>query len=332
MANLADGAARPTLVEVARLAGVSTATVSRVASGSGPVGDETRTRVEDAIAETGWVPNRVARLLASGKGDEVAIVIVVGQVRELVEDPYYVRVIAGASEAADHHGLVVSVHTARPGRVAALVPFEGDPRYVGAVLVNVGAEEAGALPASSLRLASLGASAPGIASFDPENRIGATRALEHLLIQGRRRIAMIAGPRVNPCANERSIAYRLVMRAAGLPVLEASSDFTRRGGAEAARWLIEQHPDVDALFVASDLMAIAALDVLRLGGRSVPADVAVVGFDDSPLSEIATPCLTTVAQPVEQLAGLAVRSLLDRNVSRPHGQRLPTRLVLRRSA
>ncbi len=324
------GAKPPTITEVAGRAGVSIATVSRVVSGRGRVREATRLRVEQAIAATGWAVDPAARQLAGGAGDEVMLAVAVAEHREFASDPYYARVIAGAHEEAARHGLSLSVHVAPLRSLAGLAPFSGSQRHMGAILVNAGAEEAALISGQSRPVVSMGAVAPAVPSVDPENEAGVSAGVGHLLAQGRRRIAMISGPQRNPCSRERLAGYRSRVRAAGLGEIRFGADFTRPGAARAARRLLEAAPDVDAIFVASDLMATAVLQVLIASGRRVPDDVAVVGFDDSPLAWMTTPALSTVHQPVEKLAALAVRTLTDRGA--PLDQRLPTRLVVRASS
>ncbi len=147
MADAADASGRdrdrpPTIGEVAGQAGVSIATVSRVVSGRARVREATRLRVEQAIAATGWAVDPAARQLAGGKGDEVVLAVGVPDRREFASDPYYARVIAGAYEETARHGLCVSVHVALLGSIASLAPFSASRRYLGAVLVNAGPEEA----------------------------------------------------------------------------------------------------------------------------------------------------------------------------------------------
>ncbi len=320
----------PTITEVAGRAGVSIATVSRVISGRGRVREATRLRVEQAIAVTGWAVDPAARQLAGGTGDEVVLAVAVADRREFASDPYYARVIAGAHEEIARCGLSLSVHLASLGSLTGLAPFGGIQRHVGAILVNAGAEEAALISGLSRPVVSMGAVAPAVPSVDPENEAGGSAAVRHLLAQGRRQIAMIAGPARNPCSRERLAGYRSCIRAAGLGEVKASADFTRPGAARAARRLLEATPDLDAIFVASDLMATAVLQVLIASGRRVPDDVAVVGFDDSPPARMTTPSLSTVHQPVEKLAALAVRTLTDRDA--PMDQRLPTHLVVRASS
>jgi DNA-binding LacI/PurR family transcriptional regulator len=295
------------------------------------VREATRLRVEQAIAATGWAADPAARQLASGTGDEVVLAVAVADHCEFAEDPYYARVVAGAYEEAARHDLRLSVHVALTGSLAGLAPFR-TRRYIGAILVNADAKEATFAGAQRRPLVSMGITAPMVPSVEPENGAGASSAVEHLLRQGRRRITTIAGPMRNPCAVERLAGYRSSVHAAGLVDVGLSADFTRATAAEAARHLLGIRPDLDAVFVASDLMATAVLQVLLASGRRVPDDVAVVGFDDSPPARMTTPVLSTVHQPVEELASLAVRTLTAPVGTCPLEQRLPTRLVVRASS
>jgi len=322
----------PTIAEVASVAGVSIATVSRVVSGTRPVGNATRLRVEQAIAATGWSADPAARLLAGGRGDEVILALAVASPQEFAGDPYYARVVAGAQAEAARLGLSLSVHVSRVGSVPGLPPFGRKRQHVGAVLVNVDPWEAAAVHELGWPVVSLGATRPDLPSVEPENEAGADGAVRHLLARGRRRIATIAGPARNPCARERLAGYRSAVRAAGLPELVASTDFTRPAAAAATRHLLDSCPDLDAIFVASDLMATAALQVLAAAGRRVPADVAVVGFDDSPPALMTVPTLSTVRVRVEDEAALAVRTLAGPPAGRPLDQRLPTQFVPRASS
>jgi DNA-binding LacI/PurR family transcriptional regulator len=326
------GGRPPTIYEVARQAGVSIATVSRVVSGASRVGDASRRRVEHAVATTGWVPDPAARQLAGAGGDVVVLAIGVADREEFAADPYYARVIAGAQEETARHGLSLAVQLGQRGSVAASGAWRRNRRSLGAVLVNVDAEEAAGLSGLGRPLVSMGRSGPSLPSVDPENEAGTAAAIQHLVNRGCRRIAMIAGPERNPCARERLAGYQSVMRSAGLPETVVSADFTRTGAAEATRLLLRATPGTDAVFAASDLMAAAALQVLIGSGRRVPDDVAVVGFDDSPPALMTTPALSTVRQPVEKLAALAVRTLLGPAGTRPPDQRMPTQLVVRASS
>lgn len=327
-----DGGKAPTIEQVAALAGVSTATVSRVMSGRDRVREATRARVEQAIAATGWTADPAARQLAGGRGDEVVLAFAVPDRREFGTDPYYARVLAGAGEEAARQGLGLCVHVAALGELPGLAPFRGGRRHVGAVIVNASAQEAVFLAGQARPVVSMGHLGAAVPSVDPQNAAGASRAAGHLLIQGRQRVATIAGPRWNPCSRERLAGYQSCIREAGRPEVGVSAGFNRASAAAAARRLLQANPDLDAIFVASDLMATAVLQVLMASGRRVPDDVAVVGFDDSPPALMTTPALSTVHQPVEALASLAVRTLTDPPGARPRDQRMATHLVVRASS
>lgn len=332
------GRARPdrtgpaTITEVAARAGVSTATVSRVVSGRGRVRPDTRARVEQAIAVTGWAADPAARQLAGGPGDEVVLAVAVADRSDFAADPHYARVIAGAQGEATRHGLSLSVHVTALGELPDLAPFAGGGRYRGAILVNASADEAAVVGSLRRPVVCMGTATRAVPSVSPDNEGGALRAVEHLITGGRRRVATIAGPERNPCARARLDGYHSGMRAAGLRPVVVSADFTRADAALATRRLLRRAPGLDAVFVASDLMATAVLQVLQASGRDVPSDVAVVGFDDSPPAWMTSPALSTVHQPVEQLAALAVRALAVPDYEPAPDRVLPTRLIARASS
>jgi DNA-binding LacI/PurR family transcriptional regulator len=157
---------------------------------------------------------------------------------------------------------------------------------------------------------------------------GAVAATQHLCERGRRHIATITGPPDMPAAQDRLDGYRQALRAAGLRAsasLVESGDFSRDGGEAAMRILLERESGLDAVFVASDLMAAGALQVLSETGRSVPGDVAVVGFDDSPFAASTIPPLSSVMQPIEELGREMTRLLLAAIESQ---DRIPRRVIL----
>jgi DNA-binding LacI/PurR family transcriptional regulator len=176
-----------------------------------------------------------------------------------------------------------------------------------------------------------------VSYVDVDNVQGARSAVEHLIKGGRRTIATIAGPRDMPAGIDRLNGYREALRGAGLEpeaALARSADFTQEGAEAATRALLKARPDIDGLFVASDLMAVGALRALRAAGRRVPQDVAVVGFDDS-IATTLDPPLTSVRQPIEEMGREMVRLLVDRGSEPapvPRRVILETRLVVRRSS
>lgn len=179
---------------------------------------------------------------------------------------------------------------------------------------------------------------------DADNRGGAREAVRHLVSLGRERVATITGPVDREAsAFDRLEGYRDVLPDAP-PLLVEQSDYTRQGGVDAMAVLLDRRPDLDAVFVASDLMASGALQVLRERGRRVPDDVAVVGFDDlAPIAEHTDPPLTTVHQDIEGMGRLMARLLFSRTEEQADAEApaaghslssvvTPTRLVVRRSA
>ena len=309
----------PTLEEVAALAGVSRATVSRVVNGSPKVLPDTVAAVEQAILQLGYVPNRAARALVTRRTDSIAIVVPEPDSR-VFSDPFFAGMLSGVSRtlAPTSSQLVLLIEPApEPTGVddQRLLRYLRGGHVDGAIIIshhgrdNV-LQELAQLPLPIVFSARpLGVDVP-VASVDVDNVAGARTGVEHLLSIGRRKIATIAGPLDMTAGIDRLTGYQEVMKEAGLPAMIAYGDFTADGGEQATLRLLDEHPDLDGLFVASDLMATAALRVLSQRGRRVPADVAVVGFDDSVLATTTTPKLTTVRQPVEQLGARLAQILL----------------------
>ena len=340
----------PTLEEVAALAGVSRATVSRVVNGSPKVSPVVRAQVERAVAKLGYVPNRAARSLVTRRADSVALVASEPHAR-FFSEPFFAGMVRGVSAALAETGvqLLLLIAQGLPDRQrlqryvvgghvdgVLLASLHGDDPLPGAleragvpaVLVGRPADRGGppvnrGMPASYV---------------DADNRGGAGKAVEHLVRRGRRRIATITGPLDMGVGLDRLEGYRDGLAAAGLTADEGlveTGDFTEEGGAAAmARLLARPGPPVDAVFAASDLMAAGALRALRAAGRRVPEDVAVVGFEDSAVARYAQPPLTTVRQPIEEMGRQATRLLLARVAGEPTGMHLilDVELVVRASA
>lgn len=306
----------PTLRQVAAAAGVSRATASRVINGGHLVSEQTRAAVEAAIAELGFTPNPVARNLATRRTGSVALVVPEPNQR-LLSDPFFGHVINGLSlslEAADLQMVLVVV---RPGAGHdRAVRYLTTGQVDGAVVTSHHREDAlnRRLVESGLPCVFQGRplGVPDACYVDMDNVAGGRRATEHLLATGRRRIGTVAGPADMSAGIDRLTGWRQALDAAGLASDAVEhGDFTLTGGAEAARRLIRRQPDLDAVFVASDLMASGALTELAAAGRRVPHDVAVFGFDDLGLAAATTPSLSTVVNPVEAMAVRAGRVLAD---------------------
>jgi DNA-binding LacI/PurR family transcriptional regulator len=306
-----------TLEEVAHLAGVSRATVSRVVNGSPRVSPDVRTDVQAAIERLGYVPNRAARSLVTRRSDSIAVVITEPSAR-LFSDPFFPRLLRGiSSELAARDRQLVLLMPDSPADESRTADYLTAGHVDGALLVSLHADDPlpARLAAAGIPMVLVGRPPKGTAAsfVDVDNREGTQTAVAHLIAGGRRRIATIAGPRDMAVGTDRLTGYRDALIEAGLaadPTLETIGDFTQEGGAAGMRRLLAARPDLDAVFAASDLMAAGALAALAAAGRRVPADVAVVGFDDSPVATTTTPQLTSVRQPIEEMGHETARLLL----------------------
>jgi DNA-binding LacI/PurR family transcriptional regulator len=331
--------ARPTLEQVARRAGVSRATVSRVVNGSTSVAAPIRESVRRAVAELGYTPNLAARSLVTQRTDSIALILPESTTRVFSDDQFFPGVIRGVSrelEAADKQLVLMLVGSAAAHERAERYAIGG---HVDGVLF---ASIHGADPLPEL-LARNGI--PVVCSgrplgrslvpyVDVDQRGGVAAGVRHLLERGRRRIATIAGPQDMVAGLDRLAAYRQTLAGSDRRSIVAVGDFTRESGADAMRQLLADDPDLDAVFVASDLMAHGALRALRAAGRRVPEDVAVVGFDDIEMARYTDPPLTTVRQPIEDIGHTIARQLLRLLAGEEidPALELPTELVVRESS
>ncbi|MGH3646089.1 MAG: LacI family DNA-binding transcriptional regulator [Micromonosporaceae bacterium] len=310
---------RPTLEVVAARAGVGRGTVSRVINGSPQVSERARQAVQRAIEELGYVPNRAARSLVTRRTDSIALVVSEPEDRVFAE-PFFAGVVRGISaELADtpmQLWLAMTTSSAERGRVERhLTPQHID----GVLLLSLHGDDPlpGKLEASGLPTVLGGRmiGAEAHSCVDVDNAGGARLAVDHLLERGRRAIATIAGPQDMHVGVARLTGYLEALQAAGVPVDEdliVYGDFSESSGVESMRELLRRRPDLDAVFAVSDPMAIGAMQVLKEQGRRIPDDVAMVGFDGSPMARHTEPPLTTVHQPAEAMGRNMARLLLAR--------------------
>ena len=332
--------AAPTLEEVAAAAGVSRSTVSRVVNGSNQVSPDAAEAVQTAIDRLNYIPNRAARSLAIRR--TMAIVLVVPEdTSRLFGDPHLAAKVQGIARGLEDSDYVLNLQVVEPQ-----VPSEKSVRYL------LGGNVDGALVVSHHSgdrfLERLGAHMPtvfggrplrevdeNIYFVDVDNVAGAAMGTRHLIERGSRRIATIAGPPDMPAAIDRLTGWGDAMREAARETgLVARGDFTRDSGARAMRDLLARDPGIDGLFVANDLMAVGAISVLREHGKSIPGDIAIVGFDDSPAATSGEIQLTTVHQPSREMGGEMASTLLALLAGEPteHVHVMPTRMVIRDSA
>ncbi|MBX6356854.1 MAG: LacI family DNA-binding transcriptional regulator [Micromonosporaceae bacterium] len=322
----------PTLEDVARAAGVSRSTASRVLGGYGPASPDTRERVRAAATRLGYAPDPAARALVTGKGYRL-VVAVVGLDPAVLDDPYVDRVVRATAEVGARYGIGASLQwLPMDSAPTVLHRLAGDRSVCGAVLVNTTEAVLRALPRSLIgRVVSIGIGWPGVPSFDVDNGGATSAMIQHLYASGRRRIAMVTGPAWMPCTQRPIDAYQAAMVAAGLPVRLVPGDFTAAGGRAAMLDVLDRWPDTDAVFATSDAMALGAIAVLRSRGIEVPGDIAVAGFDDIPFASYGVPALTTATHPVERIAAAAATAVLEQTWM-PPVTAYPSELVYRESA
>lgn len=327
----------PTLEDVAKLAGVSRATVSRVVNAAPLVAEATVTAVQRAIDELGYQPNRAARALVTRRTGVVAVLVV--ETDDLVfRDPYFPQAYHGALQAFQELDTQVVLAMARPGeKPTAMVRYLESGHLDGAiVLSHHGPELAQAMEASRQPVVFVGnPEVDGVCFVDLDNRQAARTATEHLIAGGSRRIATIAGPRDMVSGRHRLEGFVEAMTAAGLdPTWQVEGDYSGASGHRVAE-LLDKHPDLDGLFVANDLMAIGAISVLRDNGRLVPDDVRLVGVDNSESAVQVSPQLTSMTNPSDEhtrIAGEMLKKLMSGVRPEPPTVVLPSELVIRESA
>ena len=331
---------RPTLEAVARRAGVSRATVSRVVNGSTTVAVAIRQAVNQAVEELGYVPNQAARSLVTQRTESIALILPETANRVFSDDLFFPAFIRGVSmevEAADKQLVLMMAGSAKSHDRVERYAVAG---HVDGVMF-ASMHGADPLPGTLVRLGipvvcsgrPIGEAA--VPYVDVDHFGGVCSAVRHLVGAGRRRIATIAGPQDMVAGVDRLSGYRAALHAAGLAEHTAIGDFTRESGVRAMAQLLRDDPALDAVFVASDMMAHGALRALKDAGRRVPEDVAVIGFDDFEISRYSDPPLTTVRQPIVDMGRTMARQMLGLVHDEPDVPQavvLPTELVVRASA
>lgn len=306
--------ARPTIYDVAKVAGVSTATVSRALNGTGQIAPATQTAIEQAVAELGYRPNAIARSLVTKSTQTIAFML------PDITNPFYASLVSGIQQLALKRGYTMLLCTT-----------EGDPQREEQYLNLLrGSQVAGALvdglvlpPEQIARIVEEGfpivcldrdINSPLVPLVQVDNRLGAQLATEYLLSLGHRVIAHVAGAPELRISEERATGYTKAIAAAGVDPDEgliAVGGFTVEGGYEATQALLAARPQVSAIFAANDLSALGAINAIAATGRRVPDDVSVVGFDDLRLSAFMSPPLTTIHQPAHEIASCATQILID---------------------
>lgn len=302
----------PSIREVARVAQVSPATVSRVLNGVQTVGEDYRRRVHDAVASTEYRRNRLARNLRRQRAEMIGVVV------SDIENPHFseaVRVIEDAAFRAGYRVLLCNTDET-PAKQGAYLEMLADERVLAAIVSPADRTGTGVEALLDLGIP--------VVCFDRmvddaradavvcDNVEGLRRATEHLLWLGHERIAYLGGRLDVETGAKRLEGYTAAMRAAGLIPFALNGGFRADAAEQAMDQLLATGTPPTALLVANNLMTLGALRAIRRLGLAVPADLALVAVDDPPWAELIDPPLTTVAQPVRALAGAAMTLALER--------------------
>ncbi len=305
-----------TMKEVARLAGVSIATVSAALSGKNFVSSALKERVQAAVEELGYAPNAMASGLKRGATSLIGLIV------PDITNPFFTEFVHGVQRRAVDAGytVILGVSDDRAAREAQLIRLMRSHQAAGTIVVPCGSET------DCLRLESHAADMPLVAvdnaplglNLDTvvlDNRKAAELATAHILSFGHRRIGIVTGPAHRYVARERVLGFEALLDRSGLAMPEENvspGDFHVETGRDAALSLLSRTPRPTAIFVANNQMLIGVMQAVAQMGLSVPRDVSIASIDDFPWAEAFMPALTTVRQPVDRMAGAALESLLSR--------------------
>jgi LacI family transcriptional regulator len=306
-----------TLEDIAKQAGVSRSTVSRVVNDSPNVSESVRNKVQEVILSTGYQPHAAARSLASQRSGMIGLVLP-RSVSSFFIDPYLPRLTQGVAQACNQHNLTLSLFilATKEDEERIFPPGSHHGMLDGLIVQTAGKGDKliNRLINSGFPVIVAGRpfNTSGVSYIDVDNVQAAYEAMNHLIKLGYKRIATITGMINSTAGIDRLEGYKKAIRNQGWQVdktLIAIGDFTEQSGYTAMQQLLPCKPD--AVFAASDTMAIGAIRAVREAGLSIPQDIAFVGFDDLPVSSMSDFKLTTVRQPIFRFGAQAVMTLID---------------------
>jgi len=328
------------MADIARLAGVSTSTVSRALAGSKLVNEETRTRIMELARSLKYTINIGAQNLRLKQNRTIGVVIPYDSAtRQHLSDPFFLSMLGSLADALTEQGFDMLVSRVDAEELdAAAAPFDTG-RVIGIVLIGQWRhhDQLNQLAARHVPIVVWGAQLPQqlYCTVGGDNVSGGDLAVCHLLQQGRQRIAFFGDVNL-PEVGQRYQGYCQALQRAGMPIdpaLQVSVAFLPDSGRQAVQELLRREVRFDAIFAGSDLLAMTAINTLRMHGLEVPRQIAVVGYDDIELSTYFHPPLSTVRQPIRAAGRALVASLLELIEGRPAPSlQLPTQLMVRESS
>lgn len=294
-----------TIREVAQLAGVSPATVSRVMNGTAKVDEEKRKRVEDAIRETGFMPNKLARALFKNSSGLIGLIV------PNIENPFFNELAGVIEEEAYKGGLHIVLCSSgnntqkETDNIRMLEQMKAD----GIILITNGDHTGRMIEKCQLPVIVVDrhlADCGEIAHIEADHYKGGRIAAEFLMECGCRRIVCLRGPQEYTSGKLRYQGYCDVCREYGIPERYVDTAYSFESGSRAVEEMLERFPEVDGIVAANDMVAISSYKVLRSRGIRVPEDIQIVGFDDIRFGSLTSPALTTIHQPIEEMGKRAV--------------------------
>jgi DNA-binding LacI/PurR family transcriptional regulator len=328
------------MVDIARLAGVSVSTVSRALNGSPLVNAETRQRVGELARSLNYSINFGARNLRLQENKTVAVVVPFdAKSRQHISDPFFLSIVGSIADALTDRGYDMLLSRVDAEHLDLAAHWFDSGKAIGVILIGQWRhhDQLNEMAARKLPLVVWGGEMPQqlYCSVGGDNVLGGSLATRHLLSLGRRRIAFVGDARL-PEVWLRRQGYAQALREQGLgvePTLELPAPFEPSAATAVVRDFCAARPDIDAVVCCSDVLALLMIQALRAGGRSVPGDVALVGYDDMPLAAYCDPPLTTIHQPVAEAGAELVEALLGQlQGQRPGPRTLPVYLRQRESA
>lgn len=327
----------PTIKDVAKLAGVSIATVSRVLNtGQHPVREKTRRRVLAAIERLGYRPNALARGLLSKRSGTIGLLV------PDIANPYYADIVRGIEDTVSPEGysIIICNTDRQPHKVERYLALLQEKQCDGIIFAGGGrrgGQRLSTLPDLGIKVVLIGRHDVDLPAVVVDNHGGAYGATAHLILQGHRGIGFVGGPPESTTTQDRQAGFEAALRERGIPLdyrYLRYGDLRPHGGYQAMRELLDLAERPTAVLIANDLMALGAIKAIREAGLDIPRDVAVVGFDDVPITSYVDPPLSTVAVPMHQLGQEAARTMLGLlgGDGHPPPRTLPTKLVVRRSS
>lgn len=329
-----------TIADIARLAGVSKSTVSRALNDSPLIGEQTKAKVRSIAREHNFQINIPARQLSMKQSRTIAFVTHAYHKDFSVADLFGLEIMGGISSGLAAQGYDLLVIHVDPHDTKWAHQYFDTGRVDGFILMTSSRKQAHvkALMEINAPFITWGIPQPRqkYCSVTGDNFTGGRLATERLISLGRRKIGFIGGPDYEVEVQHRLDGYKSALQSSGrsvAPALIEFGDFSNTSGAEAMKRLLQKSADMDAVFVNSDLMAIAAMDVIREHGRRVPEDIAVIGYDDLSIAEHSNPPLTTIRQNVPLAGRLLAQNLIQYLQSgMATNVTIPVELIIRKSA